>query len=147
MNKLKKGLLYKKRIEIAQSGTKLVGRSNIIDSDYAPDQVLAVGNGGRQYVKTLNTVPHVDRSATTFSAAPGQRIATRAGTNPNAAPIDALRGEAPSIALIKARQINMQKAGLYDGAIDGIWGPKSEAAWQQHIRSNTALKKFWQVKD
>jgi len=36
---------------------------------------------------------------------------------------------------VAKKQVQLKEAGLYDGGIDAIWGPKSEAAWSQYEQS------------
>ena len=160
MKKLK-GLLYKKGgkfIQKFQGGingipaipkkkTALGGDIGLVNSDYISGQGQRVDKAGNQYTNNNSYVQGIDRTATTTGAAIGQKIATQSGINPIAAPVDTVGGGAPSLAITKSRQMNLQKAGLYDGEIDGIWGPKSEAAWQGHIRSSPELRKYWRVQD
>ena len=61
---------------------------------------------------------------------------TNDGNHEVAPPIDFMGNKVASQELNIRRQKGLAAQGLYEGEIDGIWGPVSEAAWEQHLKNN-----------
>ena len=51
-------------------------------------------------------------------------------------PVQPYYEEGSKKAEIIKKQIELKEAGLYEGKIDGIWGDKSQAAWEQYVKSS-----------